>query len=136
MVYTAPFPWKDGNLSSSYVPPSFCINRGHDVTISSADDDEAELALPKLKTRSNFGGLGDFAESTATLLFWDDYARTEGLRRYITPSAIRTTETLIGRVTYGYIAPDVGNCLFERLLVRRLSGYPEGGRRLSRTSRS
>jgi len=109
VIYTAPFPWKDGNLFEFLWRFNHLsgIDRGHDVTVSSADDDEAELALPMLKTRPNFEDLKK--EHLHRILVWDDCARTEGPRRYITPSARWTTEALIGRATYGYIAYDVEN---------------------------
>ena len=109
VVYTAPFPWKDGNLFEFLWRFNHLsgIDRGHDVTVSSADDDEAELALQKLKTYLNLEALNK--EHLHRILVWDDCARTEGPRRYITPSARWTTEALIGRATYGYIAYDVEN---------------------------
>jgi hypothetical protein len=109
VVYTALFPWKDGNLFEFLWRFNHLsgVDRGHDVTISPADDNEAELALPKLKKRLDFEGLKK--EHLHRILVWDDCAPAEGPRRYITPSARWATESLIGRATYGYIAYDVEN---------------------------
>lgn len=77
-IYTAAFPWKDGSLFEFLWRFNHlsAIDRGHDLTVSSADDGEAELALPKLKTRLNFGDLKK--EHLHQILVWDDCARTKG----------------------------------------------------------
>ena len=83
------------------------VDRGHDITISSAGDDETEVTLPKLETYPKFENLkrGHLHQ----ILVWDDRAPAEGPRRYITPSGIWATEALIGRATFGYIVYDVEN---------------------------
>ena len=109
VIYTAPFPWADdiffeflwrfNHLSA--------VDRGHDITVSSAGDDEGELALLKLKTYPKFENLkrGHLHQ----ILAWDDCAPAEGPRRYIISSGRWATDALMGRATFGYIAYDVEN---------------------------
>lgn len=114
VIYTAPFPWADDVLFEFLWRFNHlsAIDRGHDITVSTAGDDEAELALPKLKTYPKFENLK--REHLHQILVWDDCAFAEGPRRYITPSGRWATEALIGRATFGYIAFDVesGNLVY------------------------
>jgi len=109
VIYTAPFQWADGTLFEFMWRFNHLssIDRGHDVTVSPADDGEAEVAVPKLKMYPKFGNLKK--EHLHRILVWDDHAPTLCPRRYITPSARWATDALIGRATFGYIAYDIEN---------------------------
>ena len=58
VIYTEPFKWADGRLFENLWRFNHlsAVDRGYDTraTVSSADEDEAELALPKLRTYSRF----------------------------------------------------------------------------------
>jgi len=109
VIYTAPFPWADGILFEFLWRFNHlsAVDRGHDITVSYAGDDEAEVALPKLRTYPKFENLK--GEHLHQILAWNDCAPPEGPRRYITPSCRWATDALIGRATFGYIAYDVEN---------------------------
>ena len=96
VIYTAPFPWTDGIIFEFLWRFNHlsAVDRGHDITISSATDDEAELALPKLKTYPKFVNLK--REHLHQILVWDDCAPSEGPKRYITPTGRWATDALIG----------------------------------------
>ena len=98
------FFWRFNHLSA--------VDRGYDTTVSLADDGEAELALPKLRTYLKFENVRK--EHLHRILVWDDCSSDDGPRRYITPNAKWATEALIGRATFGYIAFDVerGNLVY------------------------
>ena len=107
IIYTAPSNLADGYLFEflwrfNHLSP---VDRGYDSTVSSADNDEAESALPKLRTYPKFENVQK--ENLHRILVWDDRSPNDGPRRYITPSAKWATEALIGRATFGYIAFDV-----------------------------
>jgi Fungal protein kinase len=113
-IYTAPFKWADGDLFEflwrfSHLSP---VDRGHDTTITPAEDNEAVMALPKLRTYPKFENVQ--RDNLHRILVWDDRAPNEEPRRYITPSAKWATEALIGRATFGYIAYEVesGNLVY------------------------
>jgi len=95
--YLFEFLWRFNHLSP--------VDRGRDPTVCPADNNEAELALPKLRTYPKFENVQ--TEHLHTILVWDDRSPDDGPRRYITPSAKWATEALIGRATFGYIAFDV-----------------------------
>jgi len=107
VIYTESFEWADGRLFEILWRFNHlsAAARGYDTTVSSADDNEAELALPKLRTYPKFEYVRK--EHLHTILVWDDRSPDDGPRRYITPSAKWATEALIGRATFGYIAFDV-----------------------------
>jgi hypothetical protein len=107
VVYTESFKWADGDLFEFLWRFNYLssVDRGHDATVSSAGDDEAEVALPKLREYRKFENLKK--EHLHRILVWDDCSPHEGPRRYITPSAKWATDALIGRATFGYIAYDV-----------------------------
>jgi hypothetical protein len=107
IIYTAASNLADGYLFEflwrfNHLSP---VDRGYDATVSSADNDEAELALPKLRTYPKFENVQK--ENLHMILVWDDRSLNDGPRRYITPSAKWATTALIGRATFGYIAFDV-----------------------------
>ena len=107
IIYTESFPWADGRLFEFLWRFNHlsAVDRGYDTTVSLADDNEAELALARLRTYSKFDKLQK--EHLHRILVWDDLFPDDGPRRYITPSAKWATESLIGRATFGYIAFDV-----------------------------
>jgi Fungal protein kinase len=114
VIYTEPFKWADGDLFEflwrfNHLSP---VDRGHDTTITLAEDDEAMMALPKLRTYPKFESVQK--DHLHRILVWDDRTPDEKPRRYITPSAKWATEALIGRATYGYIAYEVesGNLVY------------------------
>ncbi|KAI0296764.1 hypothetical protein B0F90DRAFT_1939257 [Multifurca ochricompacta] len=83
------------------------IERGHDTTVASVTDDEAEVALPKLK---RYPGLENTKKADLQrFLIHDDRSANEDLGVYITPSAVWDTGGLFGRSTFGYIAYDVAS---------------------------
>ena len=107
IIYTAPSNLADGYLFEflwrfNHLSP---VDRGYDATVSSADNDEAELALSKLRTYPKFENVQK--ENLHMILVWDDRSLNDGPRRYITPSAKWATTALVGRATFGYIAFDV-----------------------------
>ena len=114
VIYTESFKWADGRLFEFFWRFNHlsAVDRGYDTTISLADDDEAELALPKLRTYPKFENVRK--EHLHRILVWDDCSSDDGPRRYITPSAKWATEALIGRATFGYIAFDIerGNLVY------------------------
>ena len=107
IIYTESFKWTDGRLFEFLWRFNHlsAVDRGYDTTVSSTDDNEAELALPKLRTYPKFEYVRK--EHLHTILVWDDRSPDDGPRRYITPSAKWASEALIGRATFGYIAFDV-----------------------------
>jgi Fungal protein kinase len=114
VIYTKPFKWADGELFEFLWRFNHLSapDRGYDTSVSLAEDDEADLALPKLMTYPKFENLKK--SHLHKILVWDDLAPDEPPRRYITPSAKWATEALIGRATFGYIAYDVdsGNLVY------------------------
>ena len=107
--------WRFNHLSA--------VDRGHDTSVSLAGHDEAELALPKLRTYPKFENVRK--EHLHRILVWDYLSPDDAPRRYITPSAKWTTKALIGRVTSGYIAFDVerGNLVYLKYFWR--ADHPE-----------
>ena len=93
------------------------------MTVSPAEDDEAEVALPKLRTYPKFENVQK--DHRHRILVWDDRAPNEEARRHITPSAKWTTEALIRRATFGYIAYEIesGNLVYLKDFWS--SGHPE-----------
>jgi hypothetical protein len=114
VIYTEPFKWADGELFEFLWRFNHLsiVDRGRDTSVCSAEDDEAELALPKLRTYPKFEDLNK--SHLHRILVWDDCAPDEKPKRYIAPSAKWATEALIGRATFGYIAYDVesGNLVY------------------------
>ena len=114
VIYTEPFKWADGRLFEFFWRFNHlsAVDRGYDTTVSLADDGEAELALPKLRTYLKFENVRK--EHLHRILVWDDCSSDDGPRRYITPNAKWATEALIGRATFGYITFDVerGNLVY------------------------
>ena len=118
IIYTEPFKWTDGRLFEFLwrFNDLSAVDRGYDTTVPLADDDGAELALPKLRTYSKFENVRK--EHLHRILVWDDCSLDDCPRRYITPSANWATEALIGRATFGYKRKGafIANC------VRLMSG--------------
>ncbi|KAH9975124.1 hypothetical protein BGW80DRAFT_1204651, partial [Lactifluus volemus] len=114
VLYTKPFKLADGELFQFLwrFDHLSAVDRGHDTSVSPVDDDEAELALPKLKTYPTFEKVQ--RSHLHKMLVWDDRDRHEKPRCYITPSVKWATDALIGRATFGYIAYDVesGNLVY------------------------
>ena len=114
VIYTKSFKWGDGKLLEFLwrFNHLLAVDRGHETTVSSVEDDEAELALPKLRTYPKFENLKK--SHLHKILVWDDLSADENPRRYITPNAKWATEALIGRATFGYIAYEVesGNVVY------------------------
>jgi hypothetical protein len=107
VIYTEPFKWADGSLFEFLWRFNHLsvIDRGYDTTVCSAEDDEAEAALPKLRDHFKVRTLDK--EHLHNILAWDDRGLDNKPRSYITPSAKWVTDALIGRATFGYIAYDV-----------------------------
>ncbi|KAI0292370.1 kinase-like domain-containing protein [Multifurca ochricompacta] len=83
------------------------VERGHDSTVTPVTDDEAEVALPKLK---RYPGLENTKKADLRrFLVHDDRSADGDLRGYITPNAVWDTGGLFGRSTFGYIAFDVAS---------------------------
>ncbi|KAI0292369.1 hypothetical protein B0F90DRAFT_278101 [Multifurca ochricompacta] len=83
------------------------VERGHDTTVTPMTDDEAEVALPRLK---RYPGLENTKKADLRrFLVHDDRSANGDLRVYITPSAVWDTGGLFGRSTFGYIAFDVAS---------------------------
>ncbi|KAI0296733.1 hypothetical protein B0F90DRAFT_1014957 [Multifurca ochricompacta] len=81
------------------------VDRGHDTTVTSVPDEEAEVALSKLKT---YRGLEKIKKADLhKILVRDDRAADGELRHYIAPCAVWCSGALIGRSTSGYIAYDI-----------------------------
>ncbi|KAI0273341.1 hypothetical protein BC834DRAFT_203946 [Gloeopeniophorella convolvens] len=91
------FLWRFNHLSDA--------QRGHDTTVCPATDDEAARALPKLR---EYPGLDSSLEPTNLLKFLvrDDRPKKEP-RYYIAPKATWTTDILVGRATFGFVAYDL-----------------------------
>ena len=125
VIYTAPFKWAKGNLFEFLWRFNHlsAVDRGHDTTVVPAEVDEAEVALPKLRTYPKFENVQK--DHLHRILVWNDRAPNEEPRRYITPSAKWATEALIGRATFGYIAYETesGNLVYLKDFWR--SDHPE-----------
>lgn len=109
VIYTDSFNWatQPNTLFEFFWRLNFLsdVDRGYDTTVTSVEDDEAEAALPKLRT---YKGLEDVQSTDLhKFLVHDDRAADGQLSCYITPSAIWHTESLFGRSTFGYVAFDV-----------------------------
>ncbi|KAI0254074.1 hypothetical protein BJV78DRAFT_1359772 [Lactifluus subvellereus] len=109
VIYTEPFNWatKHDTLFEFIWRLNFLsdVDRGFDTTVTSAEDDEAEAALSKLRT---YQGLENVERTDLhKFIVYDDRTMDESPRSYITPSAIWPTEALFGRSTFGYIAYDL-----------------------------
>jgi Fungal protein kinase len=109
VIYTEPFDWANDpdTLFEFFWRLNFLsdVDRGYDTTVTSVKDDEAEVALSKLRT---YKGLENIETTDLhKILVHDDHAFDGQLRYYITPSAVWYTEALFGRSTFGYIAYDV-----------------------------
>ena len=125
MIYTAPFKWAKENLFEFLWRFNHlsAVDRGHDATVYPAEDNEAEVALPKLRAYHKFENVQ--RDHLHRILIWDDRAPNEEPRRYNTPSDKWVTEALIGRATFGYVAYDIesGNIVFLKDFWR--SDHPE-----------
>ena len=107
VIYTEAFKLADGHLSE-FLWRFNClsaVNRGCDTTVSLVDNDEAEAALPKLRTYPTFENVR--TGHLRRVLVWDDLSPDDRPRRYIAPRAKWVTDALIGRATFSYIAFDV-----------------------------
>ncbi|KAH9954087.1 hypothetical protein BC827DRAFT_1244831 [Russula dissimulans] len=109
VIYTEPFDWANDpdTLFEFFWRLNFLsdVDRGYDTTVTSVKDDEAEVALSKLRT---YKGLENIKTTDLhKILVHDDHVFDGQLRYYITPSAVWYTEALFGRSTFGYIAYDV-----------------------------
>ena len=107
VIYTEPFKWADGDFFEFLWRFNHlsAVDRGYDTTVCSAEDDEAEAALPKLRAYFEVENLRK--EHLHKTLAWDDHALDNRPTCYITPSAKWATDALVGRATFGYIAYDV-----------------------------
>ena len=107
VIYTEAFKLAGGHLSEFLWRFNYlsAVDRGCDITVSLVDDDEAEAALPKLRTYPTFENVRK--EHLHRVLVWDDLTPDDRPRRYIAPRAKWVTDALIGRATFGYIAFDV-----------------------------
>ncbi|KAI0296770.1 kinase-like domain-containing protein [Multifurca ochricompacta] len=111
VIYTEPFEWttEPDTLLEFIWRFNFLsdIERGHDTTVTPVTDNEAEVALPKLK---RYPGLENTKKADLQrFLIHDDRSANGDLRVYITPSAVWDTGGLFGRSTFGYIAYDVAS---------------------------
>ena len=107
VIYTEAFKLADRHLSEFLWRFNYlsAVDRGYDTTISLVDNDEAEAALPKLRTYPTFENVRK--EHLHQILVWDDLSQDDRPKRYIAPRAKWVTDALIGRATFGYIAFDV-----------------------------
>jgi len=107
VIYTEAFKLADGHLSEFLWRFNYlsAVDRGYDTTVSLVDNDEAEVALLKLRTYPTFENVR--REHLHRVLVWDDLSPDDRPRRYIAPRAKWVTDALIGRATFGYIAFDV-----------------------------
>ncbi|KAH9017104.1 hypothetical protein EDB83DRAFT_2271270, partial [Lactarius deliciosus] len=108
VIYTEPFNWstQPDTLFEFLWRLNFLsdVKRGYDTTVTSVADDEAEAALPKLRT---YQGLENVAKADLhKFLVRDDHTLNGQIKYYIAPSAVWDSESLFGRSTFGYIAYD------------------------------
>ncbi|KAI0297805.1 hypothetical protein B0F90DRAFT_1819123 [Multifurca ochricompacta] len=107
VIYTDAFKWatQPNTLFEFFWRFNFLsdVDRGYDTTVTPVPDDDAEVALSKLKT---YQGLGSITKTDLHKFLVRDDINGE-LRSYITPGAVWFTEALFGRSTFGYIAYDV-----------------------------
>ncbi len=81
------------------------VDRGYDTTVTTVEDDEAEVALPKLRT---YRGLENVTrDELRKFLVRSDFASDQQTRWYIAPREICDHDFLFGHSTYGFIAYDV-----------------------------
>ncbi|KAI0273497.1 hypothetical protein BC834DRAFT_799544, partial [Gloeopeniophorella convolvens] len=107
VIHTEPYRWKTqlGTLSEflwrfSHLSPA---ERGRDPTVVPATEDETARALPVLQDRLKLQDLKpDMIYSN--IFVQDDCARDEEPRAYIGLKATWTTDALVGRATFGYVA--------------------------------
>jgi len=107
VIYTEAFELADGHLSE-FLWRFNClsaVDRGYDSTVSLVDNDEAEAALPKLRSYPTFENVRK--GHLHRVLVWDDLSPDDRPRRYIAPRPIWVTDALIGRAIFGYVAFDV-----------------------------
>lgn len=106
-IYTEAFKWADGDLFEFLWRFNHLslTDRGYDNTVWSAEDDEAEAALPTLRTHPGFEDVR--REHLHRIHVWDDHALDDAPRYYITPSPKWASDSLFGRATFGYVAYDI-----------------------------
>ncbi|KAI0273357.1 hypothetical protein BC834DRAFT_1030174 [Gloeopeniophorella convolvens] len=110
VVYTQPFEWTTHPETLfeffwrfNYLSPA---ERGHDPTVFPATEDEIARALPKLRTREGYEDLR--GDNFSKFLVQDDVIHDEEPRYYIASTeAAWTTNALVGRATFGYLAYDL-----------------------------
>ncbi|KAI0297791.1 hypothetical protein B0F90DRAFT_1669320 [Multifurca ochricompacta] len=106
VIYTDAFKWatQPDTLFEFFWRFNFLsdVDRGYDTTVTPVPDDDAEVALSKLKTHQGLGGITK--TDLHKFLVRDDI--NGELRSCITPGAVWYTEALFGRSTFGYIAYD------------------------------
>ncbi|KAH9017119.1 hypothetical protein EDB83DRAFT_2679871 [Lactarius deliciosus] len=108
VIYTEPFNWstQPDTLFEFLWRLNFLsdVKRGYDTTVTSVADDEAEAALPRLRT---YEGLENVAKADLhKFLVRDDHTLNGQIKYFIAPSAVWDSESLFGRSTFGYIAYD------------------------------
>ena len=91
------FLWRLNHLSD--------VDRGYDTTVTSVSDDEANAALPKLRTYADLEQLKK--EDLRKFLVRDDGTPKGRVKYYITSCATWDSESLFGRSTFGYIGYDM-----------------------------
>ncbi|KAH9174774.1 hypothetical protein EDB89DRAFT_1904348 [Lactarius sanguifluus] len=108
VIYTEPFNWstQPDTLFEFLWRLNFLsdVKRGYDTTVTSVADDEAEAALPKLRT---YKGLENVAKADLhKFLVRDDHTLNGQIKYFIASSAVWDSEALFGRSTFGYVAYD------------------------------
>jgi len=109
VIYTESFKWASdpGTLIEFLWRFNFLsdVDRGCDTTVTPVEDDEAEVALPKLRT---YRGLENVTrDELRKFLVRSDFASDQQTRWYIAPREICDHDFLFGHSTYGFIAYDV-----------------------------
>ncbi|KAI0273346.1 hypothetical protein BC834DRAFT_947568, partial [Gloeopeniophorella convolvens] len=109
VIYTELFAWNKGDALSEFFwrfNHLSDVQKGHDTTICPATDEEAARALPKLLKYPGLASLEP--KSLHKFLVRDDCPDKEP-RYYISPKATWSTDTLVGRATFGFIAYDLAS---------------------------
>ncbi|KAI0273338.1 hypothetical protein BC834DRAFT_203931 [Gloeopeniophorella convolvens] len=107
IIYTELFAWNKANTLFDFLWRFNHLSdaqRGHDTTVCPATDDEAARALPKLLKYPGLDSLEP--QNLLKFLVRDDRPKKEP-RYYIAPKATWTTDILVGRATFGFVAYDL-----------------------------
>ncbi|KAI0273344.1 hypothetical protein BC834DRAFT_1037998 [Gloeopeniophorella convolvens] len=109
IIYTELFAWNKENTLFEFLWRFNHLSdaqRGHDTTVCPATDDEAARALPKLLGYPGLDSNSLEPKNLLKILVRDD-TNPKDRRYYIAPKATWTTDILVGRATFGFIAYDL-----------------------------